>query len=187
MSHLATSAVVRILIEERLGYKVVEQGPGPGTLNAFYALLGCTSPLNLTDRGCGAPVTYSHINMETWAEGYANEWNEIQARFTSIAPINAGSMGYVGKASAFIPQRVREQAYFQDGTVLDFFRGWNVSWSSPWMFFDSLDSIERSHLLPCNQTRFMISKANEDYLRHLLHFLMFEVVGRTHIFPRHFL
>ncbi|CAE7898853.1 Riox1 [Symbiodinium sp. KB8] len=55
-------------------------------------------------------------------------------------------------------------AYYHVGTALDYFRGWNVSWSSPWNFFDSLGSINRSLLYPCNQTRFMLSKPNEDYL-----------------------
>eukprot|EP00439_Symbiodinium_sp_Y106_P079463 s107_g18.t1 len=177
----ATSAVLRILIEERLGYSVVDQGPGPGTLNAFYALMGCTSPLNLTDRGCALAalksfwmplvrianpslglkirVTYSHINFETWAEGYTNEWDEMQVRHTSIAPVNAGSMGYVGKTSLFFARRILEDAYYRVGTALDYFRG-----SSPWTFFDSLDSINRNLLYPCNQTRFMLSKPNEDYL-----------------------
>ena len=110
-----TSAVVHILIEERLGYNVNETGPGPGSLNAFYALMGCSNPRDLDDRGCGPTTTYNHINMETWAEAYAAEWDEIQSQFPAMAPINAGSMGYGGQTSVFIAKDVQRRAFQQTG------------------------------------------------------------------------
>ena len=110
-----TSAVVHILIEERLGYNVNETGPGPGSLNAFYALMGCSNPMDLDDRGCGPTTTYNHINMETWAEAYAAEWAEIQSQFPAMAPINAGSMGYGGQTSVFIAKDVQRRAFQQTG------------------------------------------------------------------------
>ena len=159
-----TSAVIHILIEERLGYAVNETGPGPGALNAFYALAGCVDPMNLEDRGCGPQVTYNHINLETWGEGYTTEWEEIQREYPSMAPIDVGSMGYSGQTSLFMPKRSQQEAYDQLGTALDFFRGWNKSWSQPWHFFDGIADVSRGHIYPCNETRFTLTSPNELYL-----------------------
>eukprot|EP00439_Symbiodinium_sp_Y106_P051899 s2250_g6.t3 len=160
-----TSGVVHILMEELLGYNVIETGPGPGTLNAFYALMGCARPLNLSDAGCGSGVTYNHINVEQWSEDYAKEWSEIQAKYPSRAPLDLGSMGYDGAISAYFPRSVLAESHFQDGNVLEHYRGWNASWSRNEKYFDTLDSIDRSQMHPCNETRFMSPQPNEDYLR----------------------
>ncbi|CAE7627877.1 unnamed protein product [Symbiodinium sp. CCMP2456] len=160
-----TSGVVHILIEELLGYNVIETGPGPGTLNAFYALMGCARPLNLSDAGCGSGVTYNHINVEQWSEDYAKEWSEIQAKYPSRAPVDLGSMGYDGAISAYFPRSVLAESHFQDGNVLEHYRGWNASWSRNEKYFDTLHAINRSQMHPCNETRFMSSQPNEDYLR----------------------
>ena len=148
-----------------MGFHAEATGPGPSTLSGFYALLGCKAPGNSSDRGCGQPVTYNHINLEAWSEGYLNEWKLIQSQYASMAPVDVGSMGYDGSASFFIRQTVRSHAYHEDGTVLDFYRGWNMSWSQPSRYFDDLASINRSLIVPCAQTRFMATEANRNYLR----------------------
>ncbi|CAE7346983.1 unnamed protein product [Symbiodinium natans] len=160
-----TSHLLKIIVEERMGFHAEVTGPGPDTLSCFYALLGCKAPGNSSDRGCGQPVTYNHINLEAWSEGYQNEWKLIQSRYASMAPVDVGSMGYEGVSSHFIRQSVRRQAYHEGGTVLDFYRGWNMSWSQPSKYFDDLASISRSLLVPCAQTRFMSTEANQIYLR----------------------
>ena len=66
--------------QEILGYNVVETGPGPGSLNAFAALMGCMRPLNLRDLGCVPSITYNHINVEQWPEDSVNQWTEIKAQ-----------------------------------------------------------------------------------------------------------
>ena len=35
-----------------MGYRVVLQGPGPSTPDAFFALAGCETPTNPNARGC---------------------------------------------------------------------------------------------------------------------------------------
>ena len=148
-----------------MGFHAEAKGPGPDMLSCFYALLGCKTPLNSSDRGCGQPVTYNHINLEAWSEGYQNEWKLIQSQYASMAPVDLGSMGYEGTSSVFIRQTVRSRAYHEDGTALDFYRGWNTLWSQPSKYFDDLASINRSLMVPCAQTRFMATEANQNYLR----------------------
>ncbi|CAE7690883.1 unnamed protein product [Symbiodinium sp. CCMP2592] len=160
-----TTHLLKIIIEERMGFHAEATGPGPDTLSCFYALLGCKAPGNSSDRGCGQPVTYNHINLEAWSESYLNEWKLIQSRYASMAPVDVGSMGYDGTASFFIRQTVQSHAYHEDGTVLDFYRGWNTSWSQPSKYFDDLASIDRDLMVPCAQTRFMVAEANQNYLR----------------------
>ncbi|CAE7657643.1 unnamed protein product, partial [Symbiodinium microadriaticum] len=83
-----------------MGFHAEATGPGPSTLSGFYALLGCKAPGNSSDRGCGQPVTYNHINLEAWSEGYLNEWKLIQSQYASMAPVDVGSMGYDGSDDA---------------------------------------------------------------------------------------
>ena len=152
-------------LKERMGFHAEAKGPCPDMLSCFYALLGCTSPSNSSDRGCGQPVTYNDVNLEAWSEGYQNEWKLIQSQYASMAPVDLGSMGYEGTSSFFIRQTARRRAYHEDGTALDFYRGWNMSWSLPSKYFDDLASISRSLMVPCAQTRFMATEANQNYLR----------------------
>ena len=106
-----SSSVLRILIEERLGYNITETVTGSGS-DALYALMGCSNPTTVADRGCGQPITYHHINLENW---YASDLAELQAQFPAMAPINAGSMGYVGQQSVFIPKDVQRTALQEAG------------------------------------------------------------------------
>ena len=68
---------------------------GPRTLDGFYALMGCTTPLDGASRGCGSSVTNVHINVEVWTSGYQNHWDQIQKDFPDMAPKNLGNMGPV--------------------------------------------------------------------------------------------
>lgn len=42
-----------------MGYKVEMMGPGPSTPDAFFALAGCLTPTNISDRKCGGSKTYA--------------------------------------------------------------------------------------------------------------------------------
>ena len=57
--------MVAILIEEKMGYKVEMKGPGPSTPDAFFALAGCLTPTNISDRRCGGSKTYA-----PWAQSF---------------------------------------------------------------------------------------------------------------------
>eukprot|EP00438_Fugacium_kawagutii_P001405 Skav212012 [mRNA] locus=scaffold3771:45198:48973:+ [translate_table: standard] len=53
-----------MLPQDILGYNVELKGPGGVTLDGFYALMGCSTPLISGDRGCNKSTTYVHINVE---------------------------------------------------------------------------------------------------------------------------
>jgi len=161
-----TSEVVHILLEEILGFHVVQTGPGPNTVDAFYALAGCANPLNIQDRGCSAtPVaTTNHINVEGWTESYARTWAQIERDYPQNAPRNLGNMGYFGKTSMFLPKGIQLAAYNQEGLILEFYRGFNVSWTEADKYFDPPSSINKDWLKPCVETRLMITKAMEEYV-----------------------
>jgi hypothetical protein len=43
--------------------------------------------------------------------------------------------------------------------ILEFYRGFNVSWTEPDKYFDPPSSINRDWLKPCVETRLMITQA----------------------------
>lgn len=160
-----TSEVVHILLEEILGFRVVQTGPGPNTVDGFFALTGCATPTNIEDRGCSAEpvVTTNHINVEGWTESYASTWAEIERDYPQNAPRNLGNMGYFGKTSMYLPANIRQLAYNAEGWVLDFYRGFNVSWTEPAKYFDAHSGIDKEQLKKCVDTRLMVSQAMEVY------------------------
>ncbi|CAE7564923.1 unnamed protein product [Symbiodinium sp. CCMP2592] len=74
-------------------------------------------------------------------------------------------MGYEGLSSTFLRREALMQAFSEQGAILDYFRGWNTSWTQPWKYFDSIASVNRSQMVPCNASRFTITQANRDYLQ----------------------
>ncbi|CAE7041192.1 unnamed protein product, partial [Symbiodinium sp. KB8] len=123
-------------------------------------------PNNITNRGCGPSVTYSHIALEAWPETYRSEWEEVVKQNPAMAPVILGSMGYDGTTGIFFASSSGNSAYYTEGIALEFYRGWNYSWSQSWKYFDSVASIDLNLIFPCVQTRFQISKVNEDYIRY---------------------
>jgi len=90
------SYVTGILIEEMLGFNVT-YSEGPGTVEGYYAILGCQTPNDPNDRGCGPNgpnVSYQHVKVESWMGGYEAIWADI-AKMEN-APVVLTSMGYVG-------------------------------------------------------------------------------------------
>lgn len=138
-----TAAVVRILLAEKIGFNTVERGPGPSTVDGFYALTGCATPTNVQDRGCSASMTtQNHISVEGWTEAYASTWAAIERDYPQNAPQNLGNMGL----------------------ILEFYRGFNVSWTSAAKYFDPPSSVDKSLLKPCQETRLMVSQAMTHYV-----------------------
>jgi hypothetical protein len=147
-----------------LGYKVELKGPGALTLDGFFALMGCSQPLNGTNRGCGPSVTYVHINVEVWTMGYAAEFAQIQAQYPQTAPKNLGNMGYNGVSAMFVPLAVQQNAYEVEGINLDFYRDYNKSWKTPGAYFAAPSELDVSKLLPCGGTALMSTETMSNYL-----------------------
>lgn len=45
------------------------------------------------------------------------------------------------------------------GWILEFYRGFNVSWTQPAKYFDAHSSIDKDRLKKCVDTRLMVSQA----------------------------
>ncbi|CAK9007781.1 unnamed protein product [Durusdinium trenchii] len=154
----ATAELVFILLQEKMGYKVQKMLDGFFGSDTFFALAGCRSPTNLSDRGCGVDgemTTRAHVAVEGWTEGYLPVWEQLQQDYPSSAPRNLGNMGYQGESSSFVARSVQERAFNAEGISLDFYRDYNVSWTDSAKYFSRLQELNRSKLLPCEQTSLM--------------------------------
>ena len=136
-----------------MGYNTTgSSATASGTVSGYYALTGCRDFNNVTDRGCNQEVrTAYHVYLEAWTSASVSDWEHIQTAYSSMAPRNLGSMGYVGSLSTFLPRSIQAQAYSTKGKALQFFRSWNASWNQPSDFFDSISSVSTSKLVPCNK------------------------------------
>lgn len=162
---VSTSAVMRLLVQEKLGFLTV-LGGGPATVDGFFAIAGCESPTDLSDRGCNGKHSYYHVHLEGWTAGYSHIWNQIQQEYPDTAPQNLGGMGYSGLSGIYIPREVIESAYDQEGMVLQFYRAHNTSKSNPSKYFDDINALNASETLKtCGETRLMDSQAMSVYAR----------------------
>lgn len=153
---------VKNLCQEKLGYNIELKGPGSLSLYGFFALTGCTSPTNSSDPGCGPngpSITYTHINIEVWTDTYRSSWDAIQAKYPDMAPKNLGNSGYYGASAMFVPSAVQERAYEAEGSNLDFYRDYNVTWKNPSRYFTSPGDVNVSQLLPCTDSALMLHEA----------------------------
>ena len=144
----------------------MRKGYGTGVPDSFFALTGCSQPTNTTNRGCGngPEVTHFHVTVEGWTRGYIQTWDEIQVNFPYTAPKIAGSMGYSGVISLYIPVSAQQKAYESEGRSVEYYRDWNVSWSDPSQYFASPNDVEKSRLKPCQETTLSrVSAANRLY------------------------
>lgn len=161
----ATSAVMKVLVNEKLGFLTVS-GEGSGTPPGYYAIAGCETPNDPADPRCGRKKTYYHIHLEGWTEGYALIWKQIQEDYPDTAPVIVGGMGYKGHAGQYISQEVIETAYAQEGLTLEFYRSHNASWTNPSRYFDNISAINTENIKFCNETRLTDSKVMEQYVRY---------------------
>eukprot|EP00438_Fugacium_kawagutii_P008918 Skav230900 [mRNA] locus=scaffold1295:36608:37599:+ [translate_table: standard] len=131
--------------KELLHYNVEPKGTSAFTVDTFFALMGCKKPLDDTDRGCGS-VSYVHMALEVWTNGYKAEWDDIQSGYPDAAPKLLGNMGYYGTTAMYIPAAVQQKAYNADGINLDFYREYNASWRAPSIYFTPPGAkVQRSH------------------------------------------
>ncbi|CAK9109886.1 unnamed protein product [Durusdinium trenchii] len=160
----AAGEVAEILLKEKLGYNVTQK-VGPNTVDAFYALAGCRTPTNVTDRGCGPDMTTRvHLSTEGWTGGYATVWDDVQTAYPATAPRNLGNMGYTGTATSYISSSLQEFAYSSEGYSLDFYRDYSVAWRDPAKFFTVPNQVT-SKLRPCDETILVDSVQMNNYLK----------------------
>ena len=129
-----TNAIVNILVSEKMGYNT-QVTTGPGTTDQFYAMLGCETPTNLDDGGCGSQETYYHLSAEGWTISYHKLWTDIQENYPLTAPVNLGSVGYTGVEGQYVQTEILDSAYLKEGLALDYFRGFDARWHNPVEYF----------------------------------------------------
>lgn len=96
-------------------------------------------------------ATRYHVHLEAWM-AYALDWKYIQTTYSTMAPKDLGSFGYVGASTHYLPKPPQQKAYATTGTALQYYRNWNVSWNQPWEYFGTTSTVNSSFLMPCNET-----------------------------------
>ena len=132
--------------------------------DAFFALMGCTTPSNTASRGCGPEKITSHISFEVWTAFYAETWNQIQNDFQEQAPRNLGNMGYNGVTAPYVSDAVQQTAYNAESINLDFYRDYNASRQHPGKYFAQSGDLDVSRLLPCTGSVLMSSGVMREYV-----------------------
>ncbi|CAK8994853.1 Soluble TNF receptor II (Cytokine response-modifying protein B) [Durusdinium trenchii] len=161
-----TSAMLQILIEERLGYLVTQTLNGSETSDAFYALCRCEPTAATAGALCGEGL--HDVTLDAWTPpGY---WERlIQTLDGRISPPrNLGNMGYFGTRSIYLPREVQEAAYEAEGLALQFYLSYNTTWHDATKYFAQVngsDSSVTERLKFCNETRLMSSSLMTGYLR----------------------
>ena len=125
---VATSAVMEILVAEKLGFLTVTGG-GSSTLDGFFAMAGCETPTEIADRKCGRKKTYYHLHLEGWTDSYRAQWSRLQEDYPDTAVEIVGSMGYHGLSGQYISREkslrrpMHKRVYPCSSTVLTMFPG----------------------------------------------------------------
>lgn len=161
------SYVAKILAEEVLGYNTVISGVGGSSASGLYATAGCQLPNEFaTDPRCGpSPAFTHHASLEIWGLSKITTMRQKLAAWPEIIPEDAGDMGYEGIQGTYVFTQQKELAYQAEGLSLEYYRSYDVSWTRPWVYFDTISSFNPSELQPCNQTRFMDSTEIHHYVR----------------------
>ena len=164
-SHL-TTAIARILVGEVLGYHTwTHPEDGVSAVVTPFALAGCLDFNSPTHQMCDLNETRLHISVDSWWATFSPEVRSMQRDFPHLVPVDLGSMGYEGEESIFITHSVLQQALDAEGLILDYYRGYNLTYHHPKRYFDGIDSIDLADLRQCNETEFYTNDAMARYER----------------------
>lgn len=61
---ICSSTSSHVCGQEIMGYNAALTGPGPGTLEGYYAVAGCATPIDNVNRGCGVPVALIALQLK---------------------------------------------------------------------------------------------------------------------------
>lgn len=130
-----------ILVTEKLGYHVANQGVANNAQTALFQLGSCQNPggTSMEERQCGLDgyITPYHVTMEFWNSAGAAYIAEFQAWNPALSPPKARHYTYVGAEYmfAFGPQI---DAARNDGVAMTFYKSWNYTWFDPTPYFSKL-------------------------------------------------
>eukprot|EP00434_Breviolum_minutum_P002792 symbB.v1.2.002453.t1/scaffold99.1/size346285/9 len=166
-----TSAAMEILISEVLGYNIrIDPTAAASSIDAIYAALGCTTWTNVENRGCDNRKMRIHFMSESWMFARRDLLDDLSIEYKADVPLGGGDMGYVGDAGLYVQQSVIDAAQSAEGLALEYYKSYNASWHSPWLYFDNLSSVNvtgsfmkcSESLLNDNSTMFSVWKISRD-------------------------
>ncbi|CAE7252522.1 unnamed protein product [Symbiodinium microadriaticum] len=173
-SSLVQSHIAAILISEQLGYHVELKYENLGPFEA-QSWLSCKD-LNfsagwLSDSLCIPGENRAHIALDTgfgalpYELYFTNLFRSLEA-CCQRSPRDLGSMGYHSRERIFM-KRSQVDVALQDGFILNLHGSYNTTLHDPRKYFDGIDALNTSDLLPCNRTinrRLPIAPELESYV-----------------------
>ena len=128
-SAAVVTEVMKILVEETLGYHVVIGPAGTSSDKGIHALAGCPNGEDCSDgflqQGSQPVSSRWHLVFETWtsAESALRTWED---KVPERVPERLGTMGYAGSSGHFVQQAVFIAALNTEGLSLDWYRNFNA-------------------------------------------------------------
>eukprot|EP00435_Cladocopium_sp_Y103_P004075 s2043_g1.t1 len=151
-SAMILSAIVKVLIEEVLGYHaVLQEGSGfMSTEQAFAAMAGCDNPSDYPNdqTGCSAGSTESHVLMEGWIDGNVDAWNQITSLASTFAPLRASKI-YRSYEGLYVSKGVWDLK--TTSPALDTKEALQSS-QNPHDYFDDITAFSSTQLAACTAT-----------------------------------
>ncbi|CAE7632088.1 unnamed protein product [Symbiodinium sp. CCMP2592] len=142
------STIFKILAEEVLGYHVNSDVQDVGTAaEALWKLAGC-SPSE-TD-SCHEQTDFHITFGVTFNANVSVEYDRVQRLQMGGLLENLASMGYLTRAGIYVTQALLQSAETSTSrSLLDDYRSYDARYHQPQSFFDDVESIDHSQLVPC--------------------------------------
>jgi len=148
-----TSAIFEIVISEKLGWNVeVDTAPISSSLEGMYNIMGCTTPSDGANRGCDQRNIKNRLMFESWHLGFPSAVQDLAEKYPAEMVIDAGSMGFDGAAGQYVSQTFLDAAWNTTGIALEYYKSYDARWNTPWTFYDDIDTLNLSKLLPCSRS-----------------------------------
>jgi hypothetical protein len=151
-SAAVASYVFKILAEEVLGYNV-ELLEGIGSGPRIVDILANCDTLDhcLEQRAEGtadSAVGQWHLFFEVWPAP-SNQRDQYDQMLPERAPVDLGSIGYVGREGPYISQEVLNDT-LASKIPADYYRGFSADWYQTWNYFDRFEDISPDLLEDCS-------------------------------------
>lgn len=68
------------------------------------------------------PISAVERKKQPWIGAYSADLDQFQRDYPAVAPVDIGSMGYLGEEGMYVCQEILKLAYADSGLALDFYR-----------------------------------------------------------------
>lgn len=142
--------IFEILASEKLGFHVENLGGHSSSTPVAYMLGGCSTwnpkPENVR-RECVHARRF-HFAFESW-QAAAAFLPPLLAELGDRAPVNLGSVGYVGASGMYILGSAVDAALKDSGLSLRYYSNYNADWFQPNKYTARVSDVDLSRLGPC--------------------------------------